>query len=88
MRSIISIGLTVVVYRSDRMPRQAEAMGISHTSLHYLSRPGSPEGLALLRRIDERHLKLPFAGSQILCGPLNAQSLASGRKHIAALMEE
>ena len=66
--------------------RQAGALGISRGSVYYLPKPTSPEDLALMRRIDELHLELPFAGSRMLRDLLNAQGVAVGRKHVATLM--
>ncbi|MGC8384132.1 IS3 family transposase [Pseudomonas aeruginosa] len=66
--------------------RQAEAVGISRGSLYYAPRPVSQEDLALMRRIDELHLELPFAGSRMLRDLLNQAGLAVGRKHVATLM--
>jgi putative transposase len=66
--------------------RQAETVGISRGSVYYLPRPVSPEDLALMRRIDELHLELPFAGSRMLRDLLNQEGIAVGRKRVATLM--
>ena len=39
-----------------------------------------------MRRVDELHLELPFAGSRMLPDLLNQKSIALGRKHVATLM--
>ena len=68
------------------LSRQAEAVGISRGSVYYLPKPISTEDLALMRRIDELHLELPFAGSRMLRDLLNQEGIAVGRKHVATLM--
>ena len=67
--------------------RQAQALGISHSSVYYLPRPVSPADLAVMRRIDELHLEFPFAGSRMLRDLLNREGVAIGRQHVATLMK-
>ena len=66
--------------------KQAEALNISRGSVYYLSRPVSAADLALMRRIDELHLELPFAGSRMLRGLLAAEGCKIGRRHVKTLM--
>ena len=40
-----------------------------------------------MRRMDELHLELPFAGSRMLRDLLNAEGLVIGRRHVATLMK-
>src|SRR5690606_29288616 len=77
-----------MIDRTHPLPisKQVEAVGISRGSVYYLPKPTSPEDLALMRRIDELHLELPFAGSRMLRDLLNVQGMAGGRKHVATLM--
>lgn len=77
-----------MIDRSHPLPlsRQAEAVGISRGSVYYLPRPVCPEDLALMRRIDELHLELPFAGSRMLRDLLRQEGIAVGRKHVTTLM--
>jgi len=77
-----------MIDRSHRLllTKQARAVGIDRGSVYYLPKPMAAADLALMRRIDELHLKLPFAGSRMLRGLLNAQGVAAGRKHVAMLM--
>jgi len=42
--------------------------------------------LELMRRIDEVHLELPFAGARMLRDLLRAEGFAVGRKHMTTLM--
>ena len=66
--------------------KQAEALGISRSSVYYLPRPVPVADLALMRRMDELHLDLPFAGSRMLRDLLNAEGAKIGRRHVATLM--
>ncbi len=66
--------------------RQAEALGISRSSVYYLPAPVSTADLALMRRIDELHLEYPFAGTRMLRDLLTQQGGRVGRKHVATLM--
>jgi putative transposase len=66
--------------------KQAEALGISRSSVYYLPRPVPVADLALMRRMDELHLDLPFAGSRMLRDLLNAEGARIGRRHVATLM--
>lgn len=45
---------------------QAALLGLSRSSVYYRPRPVAVADLALMRRIDELHLELPFAGSRML----------------------
>jgi putative transposase len=62
---------------------QAGLVGISRGSAYYLSRPVSGADLRLMRRIDELHLELRFAGARMLRELLRAKGDAVGRKHVA-----
>jgi putative transposase len=66
--------------------KQAEVLNISRSSVYYLPRPVSAADLALMRRIDELHLELPFAGSRMLRGLLAAEGRKTGRRHVKTLM--
>jgi putative transposase len=67
--------------------KQAKALKISRGSVYYLPRPVSAANLAVMRRMDELHLELPFAGSRMLRDLLNAEGLVIGRQHVATLMK-
>ena len=77
-----------MIDRTHELPivKQAHALGISRGSVYYLPKPVSTADLALMRRIDELHLELPFAGSRMLRDLLRAEGVAVGRKHVATLM--
>ena len=62
-------------------------VGISRSSVYYLSNPVSATDLALMRRIDELHLKHPFMGARMLRDQLNRAGFDVGRKHVGTLMK-
>jgi len=68
--------------------RQTQALGVSRGSVYYLPRPASVADLAILRRIDELHLELPFAGSRMLRDLLRQEGIEIGRQHVATLMKK
>ena len=78
-----------MIDRSHALPlgRQAEALGISRSSLYYQPEPVSAADLALMRRMDELHLEFPFAGSRMLRDLLKAEGFTVGRLHVATLMK-
>ena len=65
---------------------QAKIVNISRGSVYYESQPISDVELKLMRRIDELHLELPFAGARMLRDLLRAEGFAGGRKHMTTLM--
>ncbi len=67
--------------------QQAKSLGISRGSVYYLPRPISPAELAVMRRMDELHLELPFAGSRMLRDLLNQEGIEIGRRHVVTLMK-
>lgn len=79
-----------MIDRSHALPvtRQAKALGISRGSVYYLPRPVSEADLKIMRRIDELHLELPFAGSRMLRDLLGQEGIEIGRQHVAALMKK
>ena len=66
---------------------QAKVLGISRGSVYYLPRPVPAADLAAMRRMDEMHLELPFAGSRMLRDLLNREGIQIGRRHVATLMK-
>ena len=78
-----------MIDRSHALPlsRQAEALGISRSSLYYQPEPVSAADLALMRRMDELHLAYPFAGSRMLRDLLLAEGFTVGRLHVSTLMK-
>lgn len=68
--------------------RQAQALGISRGSVYYLPCQVSEADLAIMRRIDELHLELPFADSRMLRDLLRQEGIEIGRQHVAMLMKK
>jgi putative transposase len=76
----------IQVQQGISLRRQCELLGVSRSGLYYEPVGTSAEELALMRRIDELHLKWPFYGSRKLCQALRAQGLVVNRKHMQRLM--
>ena len=66
--------------------RQCELLDMCRSSLYYQPKPVSPADLALMRCIDELHLKHPFLGARRLARMLQRQGLKVGRCHVGTLM--
>ena len=68
--------------------RQAALVGISRGTVYYQPEPIGDVDLRLMRRIDELHLELPFAGSRMLRDLLIGEGVEVGRRHVATLMRK
>jgi putative transposase len=68
------------------MRRQCELLGVNRSSLYYEPVEPDAEELALMRRIDELHLKHPFYGSRKITQTLKAEGVEVNRKRIQRLM--
>src|SRR5215468_2055259 len=66
--------------------RQCELLRVSRSGLYYEPEPTGAEERALMRRIDELHLKYPFYGSRKLADALRKQGHEVNRKRIQRLM--
>lgn len=66
--------------------RQAGLLGLSRASVYYSPRPVPEADLTLMRRMDELHLELPFAGSRMLRDLLRGERVPVGREHVRTLM--
>ena len=79
-----------MIDRSHTLPltRQARELGVSRSSIYYLPRSVSPADLAIMRRIDELHMELPFAGSRMLRDLLRQEGSKIGCLHVAMLMKK
>ena len=75
----------VAANESLSMRRQCEILGINRSSLYYESVGPDSDDLALMRRIDELHLKLPFYGSRRVARELRSQGSVN-RKRVQRLM--
>ncbi len=67
--------------------RQCELVGISRSGFYYDPVPESPENLALMRRLDELHLKHPAYGSRRLAVMLRREGQEVNRKRVGRLLE-
>jgi putative transposase len=78
-----------MIDRSHALPltKQAKVLEISRGSVYYRPRPVPAADLAIMRRMDELHLELPFAGSRMLRDLLNKEGIEIGRRHVATLMK-
>ena len=70
------------------LTKQAEVLGISRGALYYAPRLRSTADLALMRRIDEVHLEMPWFGARGLRRVLKPEFPGVGRRHIGTLMRE
>jgi len=79
-----------MIDRSDKLPvvRQCELLNLSRSSVYYVHQPVSESDLALMRRIDELHLKHPFAGARMLRDLLGQDGVKVGRRHVSTLMKK
>jgi len=68
------------------IPRQCEMLDLSRSSVYYGLKPIPEEDLALMRRIDEIHLKLPFFGSRKIRDRLQREGYKVNRKKVHRLM--
>lgn len=66
--------------------RQARLLGLSRASVYYTPQPFAETDLLIMRRLDELHLEVPFAGSRMLRDLLRDEGVAIGRDHVRTLM--
>ena len=67
--------------------KQAAALEISRGSVYYLPRPVPEADIVIMRRLDQLHLELPFAGARMLRAMLAAEGFSIGRRHVKTLMK-
>ena len=77
-----------MIDRGHELPlsRQASLLKLSRSSLYYKGRPVVPANLTIMRRIDELHLALPFAGCRMLRALLRGEGVTIGRDRVAGMM--
>ena len=77
-----------MIDRDHKLPvtQQAKLLKVSRGSVYYLPKPVSADDLALMRRIDELHLKHPFMGARMLRDQLAREGVFVGRRQIGTLM--
>ena len=66
--------------------RQCELLAVNRSSVYYEPVALDAEELAVMRRIDERHLKQPFFGSRMITQTLKAEGAVTNRKRVQRLM--
>ena len=66
--------------------RQCELLALARSGVYRPKSATATNDLALMRRIDELHLKLPFYGSRRMTLELNKESPKVNRKHVQRLM--
>jgi putative transposase len=77
-----------MIDRTHALPvaRQCQLLQLARSTAYYQPRPVSETTLALMRRIDERHLQYPFAGARMLRDLLRQEGHAIGRRQVATPM--
>ena len=70
------------------LTRQSEILHLSRSSLYYKAALISAHDLALMRQIDEIHLKYPFMGSRSIRDQLQGMGHDIGRGHVRTLMKK
>ena len=68
--------------------QQCELLGLARNGLYYEVRPETAENLALMRRLDELHLKHPVYGSRRLQWLLAGEGYAVNRKRVVRLLRQ
>jgi putative transposase len=68
--------------------RQCELLRVGRSGLYYEPVQDSTEDLALMRRLDELHMKWPFYGSRKLTLELRAEGHEINRKRVQRLMRQ
>jgi len=76
----------IQVQEQVSLRRQCELLAIGRSGLYYEPVGTSAEELALMRRIDEIHLKWPFYGARKLCETLRAEGTTVNRKRMQRIM--
>jgi putative transposase len=66
--------------------KQCQILALARSSVYAVPQPVSATTLAVMRQLDELHLRHPFAGSRMLRDLLRLQGVIVGRKHVATLM--
>ena len=77
-----------MINRTHALPvvRQCQLLQLARSTAYYQPTPASGTKLALMRRLDELHLRHPFAGARMLRDLLRQEGHAIGRRHVATLM--
>jgi len=78
-----------MIDRNHALPitKQCQLLMLPRSTAYYRPQPVSENDLELMRRIDELHLDVPFAGSRMLRDLLRLDGFRVGRKRIQRLMK-
>ena len=79
-----------MINKYDPLPvtRQARLLDLSRSGVYYEPVSTSDADLAMMRTIDEIHMKLPFYGIRRIRGELGERGFTVGRQHVATLMRK
>jgi putative transposase len=67
--------------------RQCELLAVGRASYYYRPCPETAENLALMRRLDEMHMKRPVYGSRRLTAVLRREGVVVNRKRVSRLLQ-
>jgi putative transposase len=78
-----------MINRTHALPivRQCQILELSRSTAYYQAKPVSSADLALMRRIDERHLECPFAGARMLSKMFTREGCPVGRRRVSTRMK-
>ena len=78
-----------MIARTHELPltRQCKILELARSSAYYQPAPIPPEDLALMRRIDELHMEMPYAGARMLSRLLKREGQPVGRKRVSTVMQ-
>jgi putative transposase len=78
-----------MIDRNHELPvvKQCQILELPRSTAYYRPLPVSPADLALMRRIDELHMEMPYAGARMLSRMLKREGKPVGRKHVSTLMQ-
>jgi putative transposase len=78
-----------MIDRTHELPlvQQCQILELAGSTAYYQPVPISPEDLALMRRIDELHLEMPYAGARVLSRMPKRESKPVGRRRVSTLMQ-
>jgi putative transposase len=74
-------------HASLSIARQCELVGVSRSGFYYRPSGETELNLALMRLIDEQHLKTPYYGARQMARHLRREGYVVGRKRIRRLMQ-
>jgi putative transposase len=78
-----------MIDRNHMLPvtRQCKILALPRSTAYYQPKPPSDSDLELMRRIDELHMEVPYAGSRMLRDLLRLDGFRVGRKRVRRLMK-